>query len=267
LPDRSFIDQLADVWSALADMGRTLGPSDWAAPTECPGWSVQDHLSHVVGTESMLLGRPSPPSVPPGPHVLNPIGELNEAWVAQRRARPGAQVVAELVDVTAARLQSLRAMSDEQLDTPGPSPIGQVPYVTFMSVRVMDCWVHEQDMRQALGRPWRFAGPAAPAAVDRLTGGFGYVVGKKVAPPEGSVVVLDVEGPVPRTISVVMHDGRAVASDGVTPTVRLSMVDEVYVRLATGRLPSAAALDAGLVTIVGQQSTGEAVVANLAQMP
>jgi uncharacterized protein (TIGR03083 family) len=266
--DRHFIDHLADVWAAVGDLGRSFGPDEWLLPTECPGWTVKDHLSHMIGTESMLLGRPNPPVASAADHVRNPIGEFNEAWVAERRPRPGADVLAEFDEVAAARLVALRAMTDEQLDTPGWSPIGEVPYAVFMSIRVMDCWVHEQDMRQATGRPWRLDGPAARAALDRLNASFGYVVGKRVAPPEGTVAALTIDGPLGRTLTLAVAGGRAApAPDGAAPDVRVVVGSDTYVRLATGRLAPTGAIDSGLVTVEGDRGVGERIVANLAQMP
>ena len=265
---REFIDQLADVWSATVQLGRDLGPQDWAAPTECPGWTVQDHVAHVVGTESFLLGRPAPPPADGGAHVRNALGEINEAWVAPRRAPPGRAVLAELEEVTAARLAALRVMTDEELQAPTPSPLGQVPYEQFMSLRVMDCWVHEQDIRQALGLAWRLHGPAAPAAIDRLTQALGYVVGKKVAPPDGTVLVVAVDGPVARRLALTVRHGRGgPAPSGATADATVTVTDEVYVRLAAGRLPPARALADGLVAVTGDRALGEALVTALPHVP
>ena len=58
--DRAFIGQLEDVWSSIAALGQELSDEDWSKPTDCPGWTVKDQLSHVIGTESMLAGRTAP---------------------------------------------------------------------------------------------------------------------------------------------------------------------------------------------------------------
>ena len=56
-------------------------------------YEVKDHVAHMIGTESMLAGRPRP-SVPDAvvkaPHVKNEIGAANEAWVESFRGRPPA---------------------------------------------------------------------------------------------------------------------------------------------------------------------------------
>ena len=61
MADRSFIDHLQSEWASIDALGHELTDDDWAHHTDCPGWTVKDQLSHVVGTESMLLGRDGPP--------------------------------------------------------------------------------------------------------------------------------------------------------------------------------------------------------------
>jgi uncharacterized protein (TIGR03083 family) len=269
MPDRTFIDLLDAVWTSIADLCADLTPEQWALPTDCPGWTVQDNLSHLSGTESMLLGRPSPDPAPEGlTHVLNTIGAINEAWVEARRSWPGDKVLAEFVEVTGRRVGALRAMTDEELDAPSSSPIGTVPYATFMNLRVMDCWVHEQDIRRALDRPGHLDGPAVAAAIDRLVASFAFVVGKRVAPPEGTTVVLDMAGPAGRTLAVEIRNGRAEASDPVAaPTVRLDMDAETYACLVCGRWTGQQALDEGRVAVSGDAALADAILANLATIP
>src|SRR5271165_860886 len=100
------VDHLGEVWTSLSLACGHLDDHQWALSTDCPGWSVKDQLSHLIGVERMLLGEPSPPaSVPTAEHVRNPVGQLNEAWVAARRPVPGDEVLAEFVETTDRRLQ------------------------------------------------------------------------------------------------------------------------------------------------------------------
>lgn len=268
MPDRPFVEQLADTWAGTAAVGHDLAPEEWDVVTECPGWTVRDQVSHIIGTESILLGRAAPPAAPPGlAHVLNPIGEINEAWVEARRRMSGKQIVAEFEEVTSARLAALRAMTDAELEAETPSPIGRVPYATFMDVRVMDCWVHEQDIRRAVNRPGHLDGPAAHAAVRRLLGSFPFVVGKRVAPPDGTTVRLELTGPVQRTVSVGVRDGRAglLESDPAEPTVAIITDSGTYACLVAGRWTAAKAGSA--VTVRGDGQLGRAILDNLATIP
>jgi uncharacterized protein (TIGR03083 family) len=270
MPDRAFIDQLATVWSSIAGLCADFTAEQWALPTDCPGWSVQDNVAHIEGTESWLLGRPGPDPAPAGlAHVQNAIGEINEAWVESRRRWPGDKVLAAFVEVTDARIKALRAMTDEELDAPSVSPIGEVPYATFMNLRVMDCWVHEQDIRRAVGRPGHLEGEAVDAAIDRLAASFPFVVGKRVAPPDGTTVVLDMAGPAGRTLAVEVRGGRAVPAQPVpaAPTVRLDTDAETYACLVCGRWTGEQAQARGRVRVSGDSTLGEEILAHMATIP
>jgi uncharacterized protein (TIGR03083 family) len=269
MADRAFIDQLEMEWATIGALGHELNDDDWARHTDCPGWTVKDQLSHIVGTESMLLGRNGPPAAPAGlPHVHNPIGEMNEAWVESLRPEPGAKVLAAFEEVTTERLAALRAMTDDELEREGPSPIGPVPYGIFMQVRVFDCWVHEQDIRRAVGHPGNLEGPVAEVAMGRLSGGFGFVVGKRVGPPDGTTVVVRVTGPLARTLAVEMKDGRARPIEPpASPTLAVDIDAESFACLAAGRWVGGRVLAEGRATITGDEELGHQLLANFATIP
>ena len=61
---------------------------EWEKTTDCPGWSVKDNLSHIIGTEATILGRPAPDHDPgEKPWIRNPVGAGNEIHVDYRRSR------------------------------------------------------------------------------------------------------------------------------------------------------------------------------------
>jgi len=245
---------LAEEWDAIDTLARGLGDSEWEMPSECPGWTVRDLLSHLIGIERVLLGDPPPPPLDQlPPHVENEVGARNEAWVAARRARPGPEVLGEFRAVTARRVAELRSLPPARFDEIGPSPVGEVPYREFMNVRVMDSWVHEQDIRVATGRPGHDSGPAAQLSLDRLCSAMPFVVGKQAGAPEGASVRFELHGPLGRQIDVVVRDGRAKAVPSLDeqPTAVLDMAVEVFWRLACGRVDGQAARVAGLVTATG----------------
>jgi len=259
----TLIDNLAEVWSSLASLGDTLTAAEWAAPTECPGWTVKDQYAHMIGTESALLGEHGPEPVP-APHAKNPMGELNEGWVARWRPHAGPEVLAAFRDVTDRRLAALRAMTPEDWAASIPTPVGPGTYASFMEIRVFDCWVHEQDVRRAVGKPGHLDGPVAELAMARVTGSFGFVVGKRVGPPDGSSVEVALGAPLAHTMAVVMEGGRAQPSaprEG--PTVRIRTDGETWLRLGTGRVDASAAE----VAYDGDRSLGVAVVEQLTITP
>ena len=152
-----------DVWGDVIALCDGLSDEQWARPTDCPGWSVQDNVAHMIGTELMLGGgQPSAnDDVGEAPHVRNDIGKANERWIASYRDMAGAAVLDEFRSVTARRLDDLRALTGADWDREGFTPEGPGPYRQFMAIRVFDCWYHDEDIREALDRPGYLEGPVA----------------------------------------------------------------------------------------------------------
>ena len=255
------IDALEETWSATARLCEELPPDAWEQLTDCPGWTVRDHMSHMIGTELSLLGvaAPAPPDPMPD-YVRNPIGQANEAWIEARRTTPGAEVLAEFVSVTTRRLEELSSFPPERWQEVGWSPVGQAPYREFMTIRVFDCWVHGQDIRWALGRPGDRDGRGEKIALTRVSQGMPFVVGRQVRPPDGTTVVFAVGGG--PTLPIGVEDGRAKVLEATPapPTVRIALSAEHFVRLGCGRQSPDEVLAAGQVGLEGDAALGEAVV-------
>jgi hypothetical protein len=147
--------------------------------------------------------------------------------------------------------------------------VGDVPYREFMATRVIDTWAHEQDMRRALGRAGGRNGAGEQVVLDRCAETMPYVVGKVVAPPDGTSVLFVVTGAMGRQVLVAVHQRRASPSPGppaVPPTVTLTMDQEVFWRRCYGRLgPDESATD-GPVAIEGDLDLGRRVLAGMAFM-
>ena len=247
---------LAEEWGAIDVLAQELVDAEWEMPSECPGWAVRDLVAHMIGTERNLLGDPDPPPLPEVPrYVANAVGARNEAWVASRRPLPVRAVLDEFRDVTTRRLADMRSWPQARFDEIGPSPVGNVEYREYMRVRVMDCWVHEQDIRVATARPGHDSGPAAELSLDRISSAMPFVVGKQARAPEGASVRFDLRGSMPRRIDIVVRDGRAAIVPELEsePTAGLDMGLEAFWRLACGRVDSQAARDAGLVEVRGDK--------------
>jgi uncharacterized protein (TIGR03083 family) len=264
--ERAVVAELDETWRSLAQVCAALDADDWDRPTDCPGWSVRDHVSHVIGIEASLLGRPPPPALAlDPPHVRNDMGRLNERWVDARRGRPGREVRAELEEVTGERLRALRAMGDEDFAAEAWTPAGRDTYEGFMGLRVFDCWVHEQDVRRAVDRPGHLSGPAAEQALTQASSGLPYVVGKRAGAAEGSTVVFDVHGPVRRAWAVGVTGGRArpLEDPPPAPTVRLVADFETFMTLVCGRRDPAQALADHRVRVEGDAALGRTVTEHL----
>jgi uncharacterized protein (TIGR03083 family) len=212
----------------------------------------------------MLLGRPNPGVDAGRPeHVRNDIGLFNEVWVVALAAVPRQEVLAQFAEVTDARRRALASMNEDTFSEPSWTPIGQADYRRFMQIRVFDCWVHEQDVRGAVGRPGDGSGPVAEQALDEIGRALGYVVGKRAAAPEGSSVTFELTGPLPRSLHVVVA-GRARVVDALPAPagVTVRMGSDLFGRLACGRVDPAIVL--GEVQLSGDEELGRRIVDSLA---
>ena len=182
--------------SAVIDLGRSCTDEDLARPTECPGWTVHDQISHVVGVEAWLEGHKDPRvEMPPYEHLRNDLGKRVEYAVEVRRGRTGKEVVAELENVLAQRLSTLRssALTDSSIIA---GPFGPERAATVALMRAFDVWVHEQDIRAALGRPGNLGSPAAAVFVSSVLVQLPKLIAKGAGLEPGNFVVIDVTGPV-----------------------------------------------------------------------
>lgn len=259
------VDLLEIEWQEMANLASGFTDEQWEVPTELPGWSVKDCYSHVVGTEQMVRSEPAPEVDLSGlTHLTAPSSAVTEPPVHLRRSRSGADVLAEFRQITQERIAELKALPPDKWEEVGFTPAGPGPFREFMNIRAFDCWMHEQDVRRALGLPGNVTGPVAEHAMRRCEMAMGYVVGKKAAAPNGSSVTFEITGPISRTIPVVV-DGRAAVVDSAPadPTVTIRMAAETFWCLGGGRWDPDQVLADGKVEIIGDRQLGETVVRSM----
>jgi uncharacterized protein (TIGR03083 family) len=211
----------------------------------------------------MLAGEPTPPGETAEfpAHVRNDIGRANEQWVTELRRSDPTDLLEAFHRITARRLEALRALTEAQWDEPSWTPVGQANYRRFMQIRVFDSWVHEQDIRTAVGQAGHGDGPAAEQAIDEIERALGYVIGKRAGAPDASSVTIDLTGPVTRSIHVAVDGRAAVVATLPEPadvTLRLSSV--AFAALACGRVDPAEVA----IAIDGDQAFGQRIATNLA---
>ena len=226
-------------YQSLDYLGSSLTPREWHSKASLPGWVVFDVYAHIIGTESLLEGYAlphTPLDVESFGHVHNEIGVFNETWIEALSSLGPDAMLDRFRRVTKSRLRSLEAMTDEEFEAETATPIGPAPYWRFMQIRLFDCWMHEQDIREGLGRPGHESGPCARAAIDEAVRALGYIVGKKAGLPRGTTVTVNLTGPVRRTIHVVVGDrAEVVPSLDGPPTATISLSSSLFMRLIGGR--------------------------------
>lgn len=257
-------------WDGIAGLLADLNEDEWRTATDLPGWDVHAVVAHMTGTESMLLGLATPePDVDLATieHVRNFVGAMNEPWVRSLRGESGAELLARFRDVTAQRRAALVAMPVEEWNARTQTPAGPDSYGRFMRIRAFDCWMHEQDIRAALGREpsaAELSGADARVSLDEMAASMSFVVGKKGQAPEGSRVLLRLTGPLSREIRIAVDGRAALVEDfgGAEPTTVVTLDGLQFTRLAGGRgLVSYRPAD---VEYSGDDAVGKRIVENLA---
>lgn len=249
LPADAGFDELFGAWRSASadfiDLVTPLSQAEWDAPTALPGWSVGDVVAHVSWIEGMLIGEFDPPHEPDWsalPHATSDFGRITEIPVDLRRSWTREAVLIELADRIARRTAELesgpRDASLEVVGPLGPAPLGRV-----LRMRTLDTWVHEQDIRDALGRPGHLDTLGAQATAAQLLPGLGKVWAKLAGAQPGQVLEVRVTGPGIEADALVGvgDDGRArmvhddLLDQAGAATVKLTMSWPAYLALSCGR--------------------------------
>lgn len=270
MDDQQRLMGYVEVWKQAIDDLLTLLDSlpeeDWSRPTDLPGWDVRAVASHTAHLEAILAGGPEETAdVGEPPHVTGLMGLYTEIGVVNRRSRSGAEIVAEIRTATDARYAEL--LADPPTDgTELPGRIfGGVPWTweTLLRNRPLDVWMHEQDVRRAVGRPGGMDSPAAKHTADYLAEALGYVLVRKVGAEPGTTVTLEVAGSEPATWTITPTGrGERVLDPVHPPSATIRLDRESFICLAGGRRAAP-----GPVGIEGDTELGQRVVDALATTP
>ncbi|MFB7447893.1 maleylpyruvate isomerase family mycothiol-dependent enzyme [Streptomyces sp. NPDC056194] len=268
------LQNYADAWThsieAIAELVQPLAEGEWNRPTPCVGWSVRDIVSHVIGMETEMLGDPRPIHSLPRDlyHVRSDFARYMEVQVDVRRHHTSPEMTSELEYILIRRARQLRNenRSPEHLIR-APLSAEQTLEMGYRD-RAFDVWVHEQDLRAALGVPGNLDSAGALVARDVLLEALPDVVAKDAGAPASSAVVLDVTGPVEflRTIRVDAEGrGSIDGAPSLGPAVTLTTDWETFVRLACGRVRPAEVADR--VKTEGDAELAAAILDNFAVTP
>ena len=271
LTDQDRIDLLALAIDSVEQVCSTLSGYEWDAPTDCPGWSVKDNLSHLASFEATAVGRPRADQsidVSRYPYVQNDFHAINEREVEVRRPLPGEQILEEFREVTRLRLAQLPSI-DQSADIPeSATPLGfSMPARDFLLIRLSDLFYHDQDIRRAVGKPGGLDGRVARTVFERMVQlALPRVVGKAAQAPEGSSVAFHVEGG--RSFAIAVRDGRgAVVGAPRAPTVTFTSDLEAFLCLMGGRWTPERATGEGRLKVEGDDELAHRVLANLTVVP
>ena len=246
--DSSRLSELVETWrsaiSEFVDLVRDVPEDQWHLPTDLEGWTVKDNVAHTAHLEGVLAGAAEETiAVAGAPHIKDLTGFYTEQGVLARRGKDMAALADEIETAAATRYAELQADPPSDGTAPPARTPGGVPWnnQTLLSNRPLDVWMHEQDIRRAIGRPGGYDTAPARHAIAKFGGALPMVLGKRVAPPVGTSVRIDVPEAGASFSAVIGKDGRAARSEPLdAPTVRITLTAEDFVVLAGGRRDLAA---------------------------
>lgn len=124
-----------------ADVVAALGPQEWARPSRCAGWRVQDLVAHTGSNFKALVEPPEPPAEPvPGLTAERAMDML----VDERRGWTPEQVRREFEDYRGPALDVLGAMQSEPLATQSLTihELGTYPMADLADAFAFDLYCH-----------------------------------------------------------------------------------------------------------------------------
>ena len=257
-------------WQAVDDFTRLLEQlpaEEWATPTDLPGWDVRSVAAHTAHLEAVLAGAPEETiEVGEVPHARGLMGLYTEQGVLARADRTPDELINELREAATRRHTALLADPPTDGHAKPPVVFGGVgwDWNTLLRNRPLDVWMHEQDVRRAVGRPGGLDSPAARHTAAYLAESLGYVLAKRVGAPAGTTAVLEVEGLDP--VAYVVNDagrGERVTDVPAEPAVRIATDLESFVLLAGGRRRP----EPGAVTVTGDAELGARILEQMVITP
>ena len=170
--DRAELAGYVDVWwqavNDFLDLLEQVPEGEWTTPTDLAGWDVRACAAHTAHLEAILAGNPEETAeVGEPPHVTGLMGLYTEIGVVNRRDASADAIINEIREVVTTRHTALLADPPTDGDAK-PEPIfAGVPWTwrTLLRNRPLDVWMHEQDVRRAVGRPGNL--DSAPAQAHR----------------------------------------------------------------------------------------------------
>ena len=253
----------AVVRAALLDLLNELSGDAWSAATSCPGWTVHDIVAHLLHDDLRRISRSRDGYAGELAAVVDgsPVDRLNEAnqrWVADTGFLSPVLLV-DLLTHTSSLLEAMWADADLNAPSEGVwwAGIEVAPVWLDLARDYSEDWTHQQQIREAIGRPGltepRFLDPLLDTLLRALPRTY-----RDVRAPDGASVLITVTDEDRELIWSLRADragwmlGPGPAGE---PTARVVVPADTLWRLATGGISPDVARNC--VATDGDQTLGE----------
>jgi len=164
---------------SLARRLAELTPSDWAAPTHCPQWSVHDVVRHIVDVAEHHVAELTGQSEHSRFNGLGPFDPASTPalWLQDSAGRSPERTVEAFLRVTEDEHDSLGARIEKGDATLERNVAGRETLWSVRSLHVLwDVWLHERDLSRTLR-----ADDPPDVTVERLAPLYGLLFAGSVA--------------------------------------------------------------------------------------
>ena len=250
----------------LTGLLHDLQPGDWLRPTACPGWRVRDVVAHIVHDyiRKLSYGRDQQarPGLRPGETLPGFLHRSNQEFV-DAAAGWSPRLLTGLLSDLGPQLDRWWAAADlgqhgEAVSWAAPG----VPAPAWLDIarEYSEYWVHQQQVRDATGRPGADSDLLTGPVVDVFLRAAPQALAGLARPP-GTCAEVAVTGPgsgrwtVSRAAARWAVDRRAA---DVPPAARIRLSSATLWRAATRGITAETAI--GRAEVTGDQALGSALL-------
>ncbi len=144
------IRDLADEQAALDVLVGALPADVWETPTPSPGWAIRDHVIHLGHFDRMAAMAVADPRAFADDVVtaMQGVAAYEARYLDRGRELPPPALLAWWRDARATLLDTARSL-DDRARVPWYGP--PMSAASFLTARLMECWLHGHDVADALG--------------------------------------------------------------------------------------------------------------------
>jgi uncharacterized protein (TIGR03083 family) len=192
-------DEFTQSRARLLELLDDLAPDEWDRPTAAAPWTVRDVAAHLLGDDLNRLSRGrdghSGAGPEPGESLPDFIHRINDQWV-QASGRVSSAVLVALLATTTPQIQDFWRRADldaygEPVTWASPEP---APVWLDCARDFTEYWVHQEQIRDATGRPRPDVPDEVRAVLDTFLRAVPHTLGNRHE-DTGAGLVVQVDGP------------------------------------------------------------------------
>jgi uncharacterized protein (TIGR03083 family) len=268
---------LAAASAERAGLGRTIqyAPADsWEQPSACPGWWNRDVIAHLAAQDTaaaQILADEAPSEIDEYRKRLGgdelTVDGFNAFAVNNRAPLPYRQVLSDWGRAADAVLAFASTLTDEEWRTRRfPWLAGEIAAHYLLQLRVVEWWVHGEDVRSGAGMESRVVHPPMFLTNDLAIRMLPWALSRAGIDLPGRSVRLDLEGAGGGSWHWSLEPGR-VPDEDEKPDAFIEGRAHAFAIVAARRAPAGDYLDDGNLVVGGEEELAFTVLEHIRAYP